>query len=221
MQKSKIEWTDFVWNPIKGICPVGCWYCYAKNIYTRFKMDPAPRLDANELTAPYYWADTKKRIFVCSTFDLFHPVADKWRDDIFEVIESRLDFTFIILTKLPQNIDRPMPPNVWLGVSITEEKDSWRWKELQQHKASTKFVSMEPLLGRILFLDPVPSWVILGRLTGHGKENDPPIEQLSDMYDRYNPQGIPLFMKSNLAGIWPGPLIQEFPNAIEPGDGSK
>ena len=36
MNKSKIEWTDYSWNPIKGLCPVGCWYCYAKKMYKRF-----------------------------------------------------------------------------------------------------------------------------------------------------------------------------------------
>jgi hypothetical protein len=53
--------------------------------------------------------------------------------------------------------------------------------------------------------------IILGRLTGYGKKNDPPIEALSDVYDYCHYHDIPLFMKSNLAGIWPGPLIQEFP----------
>ena len=46
MQKTKIEWTDYTWNPIKGLCPVDCKlpdgrsYCYAKRIYQRFKWNP-------------------------------------------------------------------------------------------------------------------------------------------------------------------------------------
>ena len=40
MQKSKIEWCDYVANPVKGVCQDQCPYCYAKRMYKRFKWNP-------------------------------------------------------------------------------------------------------------------------------------------------------------------------------------
>lgn len=220
MNKSRIEWTDYSWNPIKGVCPVGCWYCYAKSIYRRFKLDPKPWLDIAELNDAVHTKRTGKRVFVCSTFELFHPVADKWRDMIFDVIQRRPDLTFIILTKMPEWIDRRMPDNVWLGVSVTggNQEAIDRLSALCDAHAKIKFASIEPLLDppcdaflRFLVYSGAIDWVIVGRLTGHGKKYDPVLQRLGRIRVACNKAAIPLFLKNNLAGIWPGRLIQEWP----------
>jgi hypothetical protein len=36
MQKSKIEWTDYVWNPVTG-CLHNCQYCYARKMANRLR----------------------------------------------------------------------------------------------------------------------------------------------------------------------------------------
>lgn len=38
MEKSKIEWTDYTWNPVTG-CKHKCPYCYAEKMSTRFRGD--------------------------------------------------------------------------------------------------------------------------------------------------------------------------------------
>lgn len=38
MNKSKIEWTEYSWNPITG-CQHGCQYCYARKMTSRFSGD--------------------------------------------------------------------------------------------------------------------------------------------------------------------------------------
>lgn len=235
MNKTEIEWCDYTWNPIKGICPVGCWYCYARKIYRRFRIikNPGiPGLSTNELEAfgdkwtrgRGHWikdgAGPKKpsRIFVCSTFELFHPMTKRWKDDIFTVIKSHPEHTFIILTKLPQNIDRPMPDNVWLGTSITRKSEmAPRIRNLYRARARTRFISIEPMLEDLSgfnfqgWLEGRTDWLIVGRLTGHGKEHDPKLEWLEEIVRYSRALDIPLFMKNNLADIWPGKLIQEFP----------
>lgn len=209
MQRTKIEWADYVWNPIKGICPVGCWYCYARNIYQRFGWNSEIRLDLDELMADF--PKKPSRIFACSTFELFHPLADPYRNNIFKHIGLTPEHTFIILTKMPERIDRPMPENVWLGVSITGESDVYdRYQGLLDAKARRKFVSWEPLL-KPVYLPIQIDWAIIGRLTGYGHKYDPPLSLLKIIARTYQLRRIPIFLKNNLREIWGEPLIQEFP----------
>lgn len=230
MQKTKIEWTDYIWNPIKGLCPVDCKlpdgrsYCYARKIYKRF----IPQWKGwNGTDEPFVLADEfvqldklKKpsRIFVCSTFELFHPSIKKHIHWVFNAIEKNPQHTFQILTKFPQNIDRPMPDNVWLGVTITKPIEMYpRIKSLYQAQAKLKFISFEPLLGDVGnfrfqgWLGKKVDWIIVGRLTGHGHKYDPKqfwIESIRLHAKFFN---TPLFLKNNLKEIWGEPLIQEFP----------
>ena len=222
MNKTKIEWVrnadgtqGYSWNPIKGLCPVGCWYCYARRIYERFKLDPKPWLDVAELNMTVKTRRTGKWVFVCSTFELFHPIADKWRDMIFDVIQRRPDLTFIVLTKMPENIDRPMPDNTWLGVSVSRRDDLRRIDKLHEAKSRVRFVSYEPLLdddgaapnGLLSGLD----WVIVGRLTGYGHKMNPSRLAVDNIIKTARHWNIPIFLKNNLREIWGEPLIQEFP----------
>ena len=163
--KGKIGWCDWTWNPIKGLCPVGCFYCYARKMYnSKFYSkppfdDPKIRLDGHltdDGIIPYKLIpnlSNKKpsKIFVCSTFEIFHPeVKSLWRDFIFRIIMSYPQHTFQILTKMPENIDRPMPDNVWLGVSVTNQSDATeRIPKLLQTSAKIRFLSIEPMLGSV------------------------------------------------------------------------
>ena len=241
MQKTKIEWVKnqdgsqgYSWNPIKGKCPAECKlpdgriYCYGHGLYDRFDWlseGTVPEslisgvIDEGELGAP------KKRkkptgIFACSTYDLFFHKHHSWRDGIFETIEACPHHRFYILTKFPQNIDRELPDNVWLGVSVTEGKDWPRVNALRRQSAAVKFVSFEPLLGDVHVGDshedvlrsaPFLDWVIIGRLTGFGHKFDPPFKQLRYMVEHFEKFNTPVFLKNNLSGIWPGKLIQEVP----------
>ena len=63
---------DFVthtWNPIKGICPHACSYCYMKDINKRYKKQPKPlHLDEKELKTNLGSGNT---IFVGSSCDMW------------------------------------------------------------------------------------------------------------------------------------------------------
>ena len=213
--KESIGWTDKTWNPIKGICPVGCWYCYARKIYERFGWNPEIRI-ADEFPGMIFMPLSNffnRKVFVCSTFELFHPsVKKEWRDWIFDVIEYNDKHTFQILTKFPQNIDRPMPDNVWLGVSITKNEDIYRRNRLVLSNAKIKFISFEPLFENLDFhLYQKIDWVIVGRLTGHGKKYDPKRVWIKKIVANCKDANIPIFLKDNLKEIWGEELIQEFP----------
>lgn len=81
MSKSKIEWTDKVWNPVTGCTKIspGCANCYAERMSKRLagrcgypKDDPFKvTVHPERLGEPAKW--TKPwRVFVCSMGDLFH-----------------------------------------------------------------------------------------------------------------------------------------------------
>ena len=114
--KSKIEWTDATWNPLRGCTPVseGCRRCYAAKVASRFpwgarvakggKWLGNVEFVESALTAPLRWR-TPRRIFVNSMSDLFHDaVPDEWIDRVFAVMALAPRHTFQILTKRPERM---------------------------------------------------------------------------------------------------------------------
>lgn len=81
MAKSKIEWTEYSWNPITGCTPIseGCQNCYAKRMTKRLagrygypSDDPFKVvLHPERINDPLKWKKPR-RVFVCSMSDLFH-----------------------------------------------------------------------------------------------------------------------------------------------------
>jgi len=223
MNKTKIEWTDMTWNPIKGLCPMGCWYCYARRFYKRFKWNPEIRLDEKELLKPLNLKKPKK-IFVCSTIELFHPeIPRHFRNKIFDVMAVANWHTYQILTKLPAFVDREMLANVWLGTSATSfiGQEFEKIQSLLKCKAKIRFVSLEPYLKpyyikreRLSQFDEWwlkdIDWLIIGGITGV-KGPRPTRDDICDLIELAKNYCVPVFIKDNLADIWGEPLIQEFP----------
>jgi protein gp37 len=145
--------------------------------------------------------------------ELFHPdIPGEWRDAIFSIIEVNQKLIFIILTKMPENIDRPMPNNVWLGTSVTGMEDLDRISCLLKTEAKIKFISFEPLLNFPALPAHGINWVIIGKLTGHGKKHDPPRRWIESLVDMAHGLKYPVFLKNNLREMWGKPLIQEYPH---------
>jgi protein gp37 len=129
MAETKIEWTDFTWNPVLGCTRAGaeCRNCYAEIMAARFsdlgqwghgiaKRVKLPgggtdhrwtgevRFVDHMLDRPLRWKK-QRRIFVCSTSDLFHPsVPDEWIDKVFAVMALCPQHTFQVLTKRPERM---------------------------------------------------------------------------------------------------------------------
>ncbi len=117
--KSKIEWTDATWNPVRGCSRIspGCVNCYAERQAARFsdpgqyahgfvKRTPSgPRwtgkleLVPDKLRAPLSWT-RPRRVFVNSMSDLFHEkLDDDAIDRVFAVMAFANRHTFQVLTK--------------------------------------------------------------------------------------------------------------------------
>jgi len=208
MQKSKIEWTDYSINPVKGLCPMACSYCYARRMYKRFKWDREIRFDQLAFTK----LPSSGKVFVGSTMELLgNWVEPEWLETIFHICANRTDNTFIFLTKQPQNLIKwsPFPDNCWVGVSVDNET---RYREalnyLPNIKAKVRFASFEPLLtrmpseGLINFLD----WVIVGQQTPISIETTPETEWVEEIIVTADHANIPVFLKNNL---WNNACIYE------------
>jgi protein gp37 len=122
--KSKIEWTDATWNPIRGCSVVseGCRNCYAMQVAARFSGEGLPyeglayrnssgahwtgkvRLIEEHLEDPLRWK-RPRRIFVNSMSDLFHEsIPTEWILRIFEVMAYAKHHVFQVLTKRPERM---------------------------------------------------------------------------------------------------------------------
>jgi len=219
--KTSIGWTDISWNPIRGLCPGSCWFCYARKYYKRFGWNPELRLDLQERKLKKIPDDSK--VFVCSTNDLFHhAVKPSWRARVFEVIERYPKLTFQVLTKFPENAGGGIIlGNVWFGISLTGKATAdgnWqRFKNFQRVWAPVKFISFEPMMSRSCYSLEGIDWVIVGALTGYGKKLQPERAWIKSYIDRCAVLDIPVFLKENLRDIWGKGLIQEFP-VIEKND---
>jgi protein gp37 len=130
MNKTKIEYLDYTWNPLAMRCtPVseGCANCWHISMAKRLAGNPKipknereayasgnPVLRQKELEAPLH---LKKPFRIGMQFmgDLFHEnIKPEWIDEIWEVMAACHQHTFIVLTKRPQNIER-------LLYGVTEE----------------------------------------------------------------------------------------------------
>lgn len=244
MQKTKIEWADYSWNPVKGICPNNCWYCYARAMYKRFKWNSEIRLNESEIYSPAFNLNPKL-IFVGSTIDLFHDdIPSKWIRRIIGVCGVCCQHTYVFLTKFPARYaEFDFPKNCWLGVTVTGPQDVWRIEQMainfgksvgellhggkRPPKLNLPFVSLEP------FLEPIPNlgdsgfgfmdWVIMGALTGpKAKQHQPKKEWIEkimkfyvDRWEQQNQNKSALFLKNNLKSIWGTDLIQEWPSETD------
>lgn len=201
MQKTKIEWANYVANPIKGICQNQCPYCYAKKLYIRFKLNPEIRFDKSVFEG-LEKLKSGTRIFVGSTHDIFGDwIPDEWVNAIIIRAKQYPYLKFIFLTKNPKRYsDFEFPRNAWIGYSTTSALyHEWDSK----HKNNVKFISIEPMMEEITNLAYLhdTNWVIIGAETGNRKEKvmidgQWVLNTMSMLYD----EDIPFFIKDNAGG---------------------
>jgi protein gp37 len=217
--KKRIGWCDWTINPVKGLCPVGCSYCYARRAYGRncnevFK-DKSIRYNGS-VFIDLYKSKQGDRVFVGSTIDLFHPLCSAWNDEIISICRRTPELTFIFLTKCPEYLPKEWPNNCWVGVSATNFN---MWANagiyLRDVKAKVKFISFEPLQSSILKPDKpygpyLPdmfardlkfigiNWVIIGQQTPVSQKTTPRIEWVKEIVNASDKSSSKVFLKNNL-----------------------
>jgi protein gp37 len=114
-------------------------------------------------------------VFVNSMSDLFHPeVPFEFIARVFQTMQECPQHTFQVLTKRAERLRELAPQllwpqNVWMGVSVEDERVVERVNYLRQVPAHVRFLSVEPLIGPLpeLPLDGI-HWVIVGGESGPG-----------------------------------------------------
>jgi protein gp37 len=182
MAQSSIEWTELTWNPTTGCTKIsaGCRFCYAEVMARRLKAMGLDKyrsgfklaIHANALNIPYTWSGSKI-VFVNSMSDLFHKdVPLEFIKKVFKVMNDTPQHTYQVLTKradllLKYDKELKWTANIWMGVSVEDEKVIDRIDFLRQSSAQVKFLSCEPLIGPLPQLNLTNiDWVIVGGESG-------------------------------------------------------
>jgi protein gp37 len=206
---SQIEWTDATWNPVTGCTKVspGCAHCYAETFAERFRGVPNhPYQNGFDLTLrperlelPLSWR-RPRLIFVNSMSDLFHEaVPDEYIVAVFSTMVRADWHRFQLLTKRAGRAAElaprlPWPPNVWLGVSVENNRWLDRVDQLRRVPAAVRFLSCEPLLGPLdLDLRGI-DWVIAGGESGP-RARPMRAEWVLSLRDQCAHAGVPFFFK--------------------------
>ena len=182
MAKSSIEWTEETWNPTTGCNKIsaGCKFCYAEVMSRRLKAMGQEKykngfdlaLHEEAVNQPYKWK-SPKTVFVNSMSDLFHKdVPIEFIQKVFRVMKDTPQHTYQVLTKRADILAEynhllTWTPNIWMGVSVEDDKVLWRIDCLRKTSAKVKFLSCEPLIGPLgsLNLNRM-DWVIVGGESG-------------------------------------------------------
>ncbi len=222
---SHIEWTDATWNPVTGCTKIsaGCTHCYAERLAMRLKaMGQANYRNGFEVTLqpqmlelPLRWK-TPKRIFVNSMSDLFHEdVPTTYIKRVFDVMARTHWHQYQVLTKrsdrlLELNKELEWAPQIWMGVSVESEGCIYRIDNLRKTAANVKFLSLEPLLGRLKNLDLREiDWAIVGGESGPGARPIDP-EWVIEIRDQCLEARVPFFFKQ-----WGGVQKKKTGRALE------
>lgn len=210
MAQSSIEWTEETWNPTTGCNKIsaGCKFCYAEVMSNRlyhmgiekYKDNFKFRIHPETLNEPFKWKKPKV-VFVNSMSDMFHKdVPLEFLKQVFKVMNDNPQHTFQVLTKrsdilLKYSKELTWTKNIWMGVSVENEKVKYRIDELRKTGAKVKFLSLEPLIGALgkLNLRGI-NWAIVGGESGSGAR---PVKEewVLDIKKQCNDKNVAFFFK--------------------------
>lgn len=246
-----ISYLTETWSPVIGCsgknCKAECWakllHNKRYNAYKAGKKVPAcysrpfneVRFFPDRLDQPMRWKKPR-RVGVVFLGDLFDEQAhEPWIKEVYRVMRNAEQHQFFILTKQPErmavfheadaNSKYPMCnlPNVWNGVSITDQEDWNRMAGDFLKIPGKKWLSIEPQLGPTRFFLQCElmeiSWVVIGAESGP-KRRPCPHEWMIDVVRRCKAAGVPVYVKqvdmgkrvSHDPAEWPEELrVQEMP----------
>ena len=182
MRTTKIEWTESTWNPTTSCSKIslGCKNCYAERMSKRLQLMGLNKykngfdltLHPEVLDEPYSWKNPRS-VFVNSMSDLFHEdMPFDYIKRVFKVMNDNLRHTFQVLTKrsdvlVEYSQHLIWSKNIWMGITVESNQFTHRIEDLRKTGALVKFLSLEPLITEIDYLNLIDiDWVIVGGESG-------------------------------------------------------
>lgn len=203
---SKIEWCDRTLNPIRGLCPHECPYCYMTKIHKRFGTGQETTYHWQECIRALYRARKPTTFFIGSANDLFvHP--SYVRDVKLMIDHAPISHThkLLFLTKNPKAYEGLTPfSNNKNGSFLGASLDGKHWTDFNGGHDLLDFISVEPLLAPVKLPETSARAVIIGGLTGHGSPyKHTLIEWVDDVVKQALDSGMKVFIKDNLKDYIP------------------
>lgn len=213
------------YNPVGGICPFNCVYCWAKAIIKRY--------GHKKYGGSYYVVkDALKKkfksgsfVFLCDMLDLFAPnVSAGIIHTVFRIIKNNPDSKFLLETKNPQRFFEFLdyfPDNVILGATIESDWDypdvskapvqgvrMSYMMELSRRTELPLFISIEPILDFdlkwfISNIKTVKPWAVaVGYDNYNHKLQEPELRKTEKLIKELERVGIKVFRKTIKKAWW-------------------
>ena len=158
------------WNLWHGCtkASLGCLHCYMYRRDESIGKDPSVVQKTDSFDLPVrilrsgenkgrYKIPAGSHIYTCFSSDFFHPDADAWRDDAWDMMHERSDCTFFMITKRPERIADHLPGSWGTGwehitIAVTCENRDMIDKRLPVYLSLPLFhhsVMIEPMLSAV------------------------------------------------------------------------
>ena len=180
------------WNLWHGCtrASTGCLHCYMYRRDESIGKDPSVVQKTESFTLPVrtlrsgkykglYKIPSGSQIYTCFSSDFFHPDADEWRPEAWEMMFERLDCSFFMITKRPERIADHLPKGwgpEWSHVTIAVTCEN----QAMADKRLPIYLSL-PLNHHAVMIEPMLSAVDLRPYTQNYRcpDNSPVIKQVS------------------------------------------
>ncbi len=158
------------WNLWHGCTRVstGCMHCYMYRRDESIGKDPSIVYKTDSFDLPVrilrsgrykglYKVPYGSHIWTCFSSDFFHPDADDWRNEAWEMMYERRDCSFFMITKRPERIAGHLPlswGDEWdhITIAVTCENSEMVNKRLPVYLSLPLYhhsVMIEPMLGAV------------------------------------------------------------------------
>ncbi len=175
-----------IWNPWKGCHKKseGCENCYIHRADARKGIDTDLVYKTDDFYKPIeknkkgdYKIKSGQTVFICFNSDFLVEEADPWRAEVWDMIRTRSDLTFLFLTKRIERFSVGLPNDfadafhhVTVGVSIENQaRADERIPYLKAAPLRHKLIILQPMLERIHiedYLDESIEQVVVGGESG-------------------------------------------------------
>ncbi|WP_106829053.1 DUF5131 family protein [Parabacteroides pacaensis] len=164
------------WNPWHGChkLSAGCKNCYVYRIDGKHGKDSSVVSKTQNFSYPVkrnrrgeYTIPSGETVYTCFSSDFFLEDADPWRPEAWQMIRTRQDLRFFMITKRIDRLALGVPPdwgNGYENVTIcctveNQDRADYRLPIYKEAPVKHKWIVCEPLLGKLDLTPYLGDWV--------------------------------------------------------------